>query len=324
MRESRPDFYHKTSELFDNPCYLEEVSDVLCIALAELPALLFPADVAEALLHLTDGPQLICRMVANQPDCFREVVTGLVMNGEKQDEETQAGLIRLQAVRLLCQMNPRQALNVRALCIDQCVMPGLTVYVTLDAERINSSMTGDINRGKSLKGSSESSVSSDGNDVISFITGLLLSHDQQQRTWFAQFIKSAQRRKYDQPCSALSVLRTELSDRLRSLVLFTNNDTLPDSQVIHATALLRLYCALKSLASLKFNEEKEISLLLQLVTCRPPPSAAGVRFVSTGLCMLIACPSLIASTDNERRASDWIRWLVKEEAYFAGLVNSLI
>ena len=74
----------------------------------------------------------------------------------------------------------------------------------------------------------------------------------------------------------------------------------------------------------RFSEDKEISLLLQLVTCRPPPSAAGVRFVSTGLCMLIACPSLIASPDNERRASEWIRWLVKEEAYFAGLVNKFL
>lgn len=72
IREPRQDFYHKNSELFDNPCYLEEVSDVLCIALAELPALLPPAEVAEALLHVTNGPTLIARMVSNQPDCFRE------------------------------------------------------------------------------------------------------------------------------------------------------------------------------------------------------------------------------------------------------------
>lgn len=58
-------------------------------------------------------------------------------------------------------------------------------------------------------------------------------------------------RKYDQPPSALVALRTDLSERLRNLLLFNSNDTLPDSQVIHATALLRLYCALKSLANLK-------------------------------------------------------------------------
>ncbi|XP_063858155.1 integrator complex subunit 2-like isoform X1 [Scylla paramamosain] len=307
IREPRQDFYHKASELFDNPCYLEEVSDVLCIALAELPALLPPAEVAEALLHVTNGPVLISRMVANQPDCFREVVTGLVMNGDKQDEDVPGGMLRLQAVRTLCQMNPSQALNVRTLCVEQCRMPGLAIYLTLDAGKANAGGMG----GNSLCGG-------EGGDVVSYVTGLLLSPNQPQRSWFAQFVKSGQRRKYDQPASALVALRTDLSERLRNFLLFNSNDTLPDSQVIHATALLRLYCALKSLANLKFSEDTEIMYLLQLVTCRPPPSAAGVRFVSTGLCMLIACPSLISSQDNERRASEWIKWLVKEEAYFAG------
>ncbi|KAG0711639.1 Integrator complex subunit 2 [Chionoecetes opilio] len=307
IREPRPDFYHKASELFDNPCYLEEVSDVLCIALAELPALLPPAEVAEALLHVTNGPVLIARMVANQPDCFREVVTGLVMNGDKQDEDVPGGLLRLQAVRTLCQMNPSQALNVRTLCVEQCRMPGLAIYLTLDAAKAKGGGIGS----SSLCGGEEG-------DVVSYVTGLLLSPNQPQRSWFAQFVKSAQRRKYDLPASALVALRTDLSERLRNLLLFNSTDTLPDFQVIHATALLRLYCALKSLANLKFSEDTEIMYLLQLVTCRPPPSAAGVRFVSTGLCMLIACPSLISSQDNERRASEWIKWLVKEEAYFAG------
>lgn len=312
IRDPHQDFYHKSSELFDNPCYLEEVSDVLCIALAELPALLPPAEVAEALLHVTNGPTLIARMVANQPDCFREVVTGLVMSGDKQDEDTPGGLLRLQAVRTLCQMNPSQALNVRALCVEQCRMPGLAVYLTLDAGKAGSGVAGSSGTvGSSVYGG-------EGGDAVSFITGLLLSHNHQQRTWFAHFVKSGQRRKYEQQASALAALRTDLSERLRNLLLFNSNDTLPDSQVIHATALLRLYCALKSLANLKFSEDKEIGLLLQLVTCHPPPSAAGVRFVSTGLCMLIACPSLISSQENERKASEWIKWLVKEEAYFAG------
>ena len=73
VREPRTDFYHKNSELFDNPCYLDEVSDVLSIALAELPLLLPPAEVCEALLHVSHGPTLIARLVANQPDTFREV-----------------------------------------------------------------------------------------------------------------------------------------------------------------------------------------------------------------------------------------------------------
>ncbi|RXG68957.1 Integrator complex subunit 2 [Armadillidium vulgare] len=336
MKELRQDYYMKSSELFDNECYLEEVSDVLCIALAELPSLLLPAEVAETLLHLSNGPSIICKMVANQPDCFREVVMGLIMNGEKQDEESQGGLIRMQAVRLLCQMNPSQALYVRSLCVDQCVMPGLIIYITLDMAKICESsrlplsggameMTDKLNRhhvpGKEMTVGPTgipTNVSSEDSDIVSFLTGILLSNDHQQRLWFSQFVKSALRRKFEQPPSALVALRTELIDRLRNLLLFTTTDTLPDSQVIQATTLLRLYCALKSLASLKFSEEREVGLLLQLITCHPPPSAAGVRFVSTGLCVLIACPSLIALPENEKRASEWIKWLVKEEAYFAG------
>ena len=62
----------KKSELFDHIVYLSEVCDVMAIAMAELPNLLSPPDVAEALLRLKFGPQIICHMVANQPDSFNE------------------------------------------------------------------------------------------------------------------------------------------------------------------------------------------------------------------------------------------------------------
>ena len=62
----------KTSELFDHIVYLSEVCDVLAIAMAELPNLLAPPEVAEALLRLKYGPQIICHMVANQPDSFND------------------------------------------------------------------------------------------------------------------------------------------------------------------------------------------------------------------------------------------------------------
>lgn len=35
-----------------------------------------------------------------------------------------------------------------------------------------------------------------------------------------------------------------------------------------------------------------------------------------GLCMLIACPSLVSSQEHERRSIEWVQWLVREEAYF--------
>jgi hypothetical protein len=52
--------------------YLSEVCDVLATAMAELPNLLPPAEVAEALLRLKYGPEIICHIVANQPDSFRD------------------------------------------------------------------------------------------------------------------------------------------------------------------------------------------------------------------------------------------------------------
>lgn len=62
----------KPSELFDHLVYLSEVCDVLAIAMAELPNLLSPPEVAEALLRLKYGPYIICHMVANQPDSFND------------------------------------------------------------------------------------------------------------------------------------------------------------------------------------------------------------------------------------------------------------
>lgn len=66
------EFYMKQSDLFDNKVYVEEICDVICIALAELPAVLSIQDVVETLLHVKHGPEIICWVVANSPDCFRE------------------------------------------------------------------------------------------------------------------------------------------------------------------------------------------------------------------------------------------------------------
>ena len=56
---------------------------------------------------------------------------------------------------------------------------------------------------------------------------------------------------------------------------------------------------------MKLYDEESV-LLLQLITCRPPPTEAGLRFVSLGLCMLMACPSLIALPEQEQRGFQWV------------------
>ena len=61
------DFFFKDSDLFDNEIYLNEISDVICITLAELPSLFTIIDVVELLLHVRNGATLITWVVANFP-----------------------------------------------------------------------------------------------------------------------------------------------------------------------------------------------------------------------------------------------------------------
>ncbi|XP_059612357.1 integrator complex subunit 2 [Phlebotomus argentipes] len=270
----------RESELFDNEIYLEEVTDIICIALAELPSLLNIQDIVDILLYVNNGANVICWIIANMPDCFKEVTASLISNG---DEETVDGKLRLQVLTALCEMNPSQALSTRTLCVELSKMPSLMLKLSLR----------------------------DPQDLIAFVSGLLLGNDQNTRSWFAQFVRSSQKRKSD----ALQLVREELQKQLQNLVVFSMNSELPDECVVQASTLLRLYCALRGIAGVKFNDD-EIHLLIQLVTSKPPPTPAGIRFVSLGLCMLIACPSLISQPNFEAKGIEWMQWLIKEEAYF--------
>lgn len=123
-----PDALIKQSELFDNEIYLEEVSDIICVVLAELPSLLNLQEVVEILLYVNNGCSIICWVIANMPDSFKEVITALISNG---DEETPEGKLRLAALTALCEMNPAQALSIRTLCIELCKMPSLMLKLSL-------------------------------------------------------------------------------------------------------------------------------------------------------------------------------------------------
>lgn len=299
-KDSRSELGIKSSDLFDNDVYLDEVSDVMCIAHAELPGILHIQDIAETLIHLKNGPFLLCRLIANAPDSFSEVCLALISNGEKQDEDTSWGCIRMQALHLLCQTNPSQALVVRAKAVEMCRMPGLAVLLTLHQ--------------CSLEALDEDSMGAPAGDLVAFVSGLLLGSDDKVRTWFAQYVRNCQKKGESGKETTLQSLRDELLRRLQRLLLFSNKEQgLPDSLVVQANSLLRLYCALRGIAGLKFTEE-EVVVLVQLVTSHPPPSPAGIRFVSLGLCMLLACPSLVL--DHEKQAIQWIVWLMEEESYF--------
>lgn len=293
-QQRNQEFQIKQSDLFDNAVYMEEISDVICIALAELPALLSILDIAETLLHVKHGPEIICWIVANSPDSFSEVCAHLIANGERQ-EESALGRIRTQALTMLCQMNPSQALSVRAKCVELCRMPALAITLSLEHENMDS-----------LQPES---------DMVAFVSGLLLGNDQQVRTWIAMFVRNGQKRKWESH-TALQSLREELLRRLQAITGHgSDSKTLAESYVVQASALLRLYCALRGIGGIKFQDE-EVAMIVQLLTSHPPPSPAGVRFVSLGLCMLIACPSLIGHSNLEKRSIEWVQWLVREEAYF--------
>lgn len=118
----------KQSELFDNEIYLEEITFIICIALAELPSLFNIQEVIETLLYVSGGTSIICYVVANMPDCFKEVVTALISNG---DEETADGRLRMNALSCLCDMNPGQALSTRTLCVEMGRMPSLMLRLSL-------------------------------------------------------------------------------------------------------------------------------------------------------------------------------------------------
>lgn len=270
----------KSSELFDNEIYLEEIADIISIALAELPSLLQIHEIVEILLYVNQGGNIICWIVANMPDCFKEVVTALIVNS---DEDTPEGKLRISALNALCEINPAQALSTRALCVQLKAMPSLMLKLSLD----------------------------DSQDLVAFVTGLLLGIDQNSRAWFATFVKTSQKRKGD----ILQLLRDKLLSELHRLLSCIVNDHLPNELVVESAALIRLYCALKGIASLKFHDE-EVLPLLNLVTSKPPPTPAGIQFVSLGLCMLIACPSLMGQPALEGKAVEWIQWLMREEAYF--------
>ncbi|KAG7224525.1 hypothetical protein INR49_015049 [Caranx melampygus] len=310
VADSNGEFFLKSSELFESPVYLEEVADVLCILQAELPSLLPIVDVAEALLHVRNGDWFLCLLVANVPDSFNEVCRGLIKNGERQDEESVGGRRRTEALRQLCQMNPSQALNIRAMVVEECHLPGLGVALTLDYK----------------PDTADEAVS----PLVSYVSGLLLGTNSKVRTWFSMFIRNGQQRKRESS-SVLWQMRRQLLLELVAILPRSRSTHVPndgdmeegssgysglrEEHVVKASALLRLYCALMGIAGLRPTDE-EAEQLLQLMTSRPPATPAGVRFVSLSFCKLLAFPTLVSTPEQEQLMVMWLSWMIKEEEYF--------
>lgn len=145
LSDDTSDFLIKQSDLFDNAVYIEEICDVICIVLAELPQLLNINTIAETLLHVNNGAAIICRIVANFPDSFHEACSTLISHGERQEENNCGSRVRVATLTALCRMNPTQALAVRSKCVEFCRMPALAIALSLDpTSKIDDTEHGDM------------------------------------------------------------------------------------------------------------------------------------------------------------------------------------
>lgn len=337
------------SELFDDDGNVEEVVLMIYISISEMSSTFQLLDVVEALLALKEGLRLICRLVANFPDSFHEVCSSLIVNCEKGDE--QHGFYsanRVKVLRQLCRMNKTEALLIRAEAVEQCRMANLVVMLTLDhihqieSDRLlanNAQVTSNQNNvvTEDLIEQLQSKT-----DVIAFLLGILMSNDERVRTWFAQNIKPPKEKHHhhhhnlppqlhSHSSTIFGELRLALLEHFKLVskgIVALQEDQqgeIGESQskllLTQACLMLRLYCALRGVAAMKFNEE-ETAAIARLIICHPPHNYSGVRFVTFGLCMILAFPQLVTMGDNEGRIVDWIKWLVQEESYFGKSSNS--
>lgn len=287
----------RSSELFDCDVYLEEVSDVLAIAAAELPSSLMITDVAEILLFMRKGPDLICRLIANFPESFLELASSLIWSGDKLEEESFTTKNRIRTLRLLCQMNPNKALVLRSIAVEACKMPGLAVLITIDYDKIR-----------------DEDGSNTDCELISFISGILLTGDEKVKTWFGSYLRTAQKKIEHGQVSTLNNLRKELLNSLKQVC----HENPSDTDTMRVCSLLRLYSAMRSVGNFRFTDEEQETILSIITSC-PPATAAGVKMVSLSLCFLISLPSLIANSDQEKKAIQWLKKLVKDETYFGNV-----
>ncbi|CAG0913825.1 unnamed protein product [Notodromas monacha] len=294
----------KACDLFEEEIYADEVSDVLIAAMMEMPDSLSPSAVVPALFRrMADPSGLICRIVANLPHSFVDVCVSIITMNEKFDDENHViGKARCTALLRLCQMNPTECLEVPGICIDLVRLPAAAVLIMLEAS---------IQKFAVLPG--DCAV-----DVVAFLSGALLSNNPAVKSLFSQWIKAGQR-TIKRDCDPATVtgspsfnaLKSHLVGRVQGLLTKSMNNTLANESVDEGMAILRLYCLMKGHAAYKLTEDEAL-LVLKLVTSRPPATQKGGRFVSLGLCVMLACPALVGTAERERVVVQWIRWLVKD------------
>lgn len=336
------------SDLFDNPLYLDDVS--FCLSLLNEPTTINILDMSETLLHVKYGAVYIVRLIANLPDLCQEVCHSLVTHGETQDEGTNFNEVteqRAKTLRKLCQMNPSMAMTIRSITVQLQRVPSLTIMITLDqldksmekfVAESDELMADDEDSSSDLMSDQMSALEDTFDNSIAFITGILLGADEETRNWFATYTKSAQQKRIDHNhFTVLSQFRPKLVEYIQKLYSFILEDTsqtritdpklyttidCPSKKLIRATAILRLFCALRGVGMLKLNHE-ESEIILQLITSRLTASQTSVNFVTTGVCTILVCSSLVTNPRDEKRASEWLKWIISEQSGYTNYKPNL-
>lgn len=329
--------------ILDNPLYLEDVS--LCLfALVSKPSnipVINLLDMIETLLHVKYGPSYILRLIINTPERCHDVCQSLVTLAESLDDAMSISDIsenRTTTLRAICQLSPRIGFKVQTLALQSRQLPSLTITLSLDqllrAHDLLKTIEDDVKAETSHPSNLIEPMKyyeSCYENALTFVIGLLQDENEITRTWFAKFLKSSQHKRTDTNHheSVLAEFRSQIMLTFKRLfAIFFEEDIdervdefkidedesdqqFLDRRLIQATSTLRYFNCLRGIGMLKINQE-ESEALLSLITCRLKPSPISVNFVTTGICTLLSCSSIITGHKEEKRAADWLRWLQKD------------
>eukprot|EP00731_Ephydatia_muelleri_P025979 Em0018g79a len=252
----------ESSELFECDVFMDEVSDILCIAVTELPSLLPIIQVSESLLRLEKGSYFLCRLIANVPELFDEVITSMVLNGESMDEVSLAGRCRTLSIQHLCLMNPERAAYVQTLSLKHHRHPGLALSLALDADE----KVGAVSREAGPDAAREAACLKPVG-VVTLVHNIVIDGDDQMKASFAQYMKLMLQKFRRQKSSAVTRLRHFLIQRLLS---FRRHHP---QEVVRAPNLLT--AALPS-ESVELLGEEEGGLVIDVKEGKLPEGGGGV------------------------------------------------
>ena len=168
---------------------------------------------------------------------FLPVISHIILNGDKQDSSDGANSIREEAIVFLCDMNPTEMANVRNICVEYCKLPSLVIRLTIKIHNLCREGTGFLME--------------DNDDIISFMSGLLLGPDPQIRSWISFYIRKSGQKHKNEP---FSIYRQLLTEKLRSFaakLTASGKDASMNSVLVRASSLLRLFTALRGIAGMK-------------------------------------------------------------------------